>query len=130
MTSLTLITALALGAPALKDKEPLGTGPGFIGIMFQADGGNGLVIIEVIPDSPATKANLKANDTILKVDGISMADGDTSAFLKIVASKRPGTILALDIRRGNEALVLKVKLGPRPANYSPTLEPRPPIIDE
>ncbi|MSR53108.1 MAG: PDZ domain-containing protein [Gemmataceae bacterium] len=130
MTSLTLITALALGAPALKDKEPLGTGPGFIGIMFQADGGNGLVIIEVIPDSPATKANLKPNDTILKVDGISMADGDTSAFLKIVASKRPGTILALDIRRGNESLVLKVKLGPRPANYSPTLEPRPPIIDE
>jgi len=130
MTTLTLITALALGAPALKEKEPLGTGPGFIGITFQADGDSGLVIVNVLPDSPATKANLKANDVILKVDGISMADGDTNAFLKIVASKRPGTIVALDIRRGNETLVLKVKLGPRPADYSPDPRPRPPIDDE
>jgi len=127
MTSLTLITALVLGAPALKDREPLGTGPGYIGITFQADG-DGLLITEVKPDSPATRANLKANDVILKVDGISMLNEETSAFVKLVGGMRPGTVVALDIRRGKESLILKVKLGPRPADFSPTPIPRPPII--
>ena len=126
-TLIALGTALTVGAPALKDKEPLGTGPGYIGITFQADG-DGLLITEVKPDSPATKANLKANDVILKVDGISMANEDTSDFVKLVGGMRPGTVIALDIRRGKESLVLKVKLGPRPADFSPIPQPRPPII--
>ena len=33
-TSLTLLAALVLGAPALKDKEPLGKGPGYLGVRF------------------------------------------------------------------------------------------------
>lgn len=129
MTSLTLITALALGAPALKDKEPLGTGPGYMGIMFQADG-DGMLVTEVKPESPALKGGFKVNDVILKVEGTSMANGDTSDFVKLVGGMRPGTIVMMNVRRGKEVLVLKVKLGPRPADFSPTPIIPPPRIDD
>ena len=51
-TSLTLVAALTLGAPALKEKEPPAKGPGYIGITFQKDEG-GLIITDVKPESPA-----------------------------------------------------------------------------
>jgi len=49
-TSLLLVGALSIGAPALKDKEPPPKGPGYMGITFQADG-DGLLITDVKPDS-------------------------------------------------------------------------------
>jgi S1-C subfamily serine protease len=118
-TSLTIVAALSVGAPALKDKEPLGTGPGYLGITFQADG-DGLLITDVKPDSPAAKGGVKANDVIVKVEGTSMRNAETSEFVKMVGGWRPGTVIALDVRRGAEKLTLKVKLGVRPADFSPT----------
>ena len=38
-TSLTVAAALAVGAPALKDRESLGKGPGYLGITVQQDDG-------------------------------------------------------------------------------------------
>jgi len=63
-TSITLAAALALGAPALKDRPPAEKGPGYLGIMFQKDDG-GLIVTEVKADGPAAKAGLKANDLIV-----------------------------------------------------------------
>jgi S1-C subfamily serine protease len=126
-TSLTLIVALTLGAPALKDKEPPGKGPGYVGITFQKDEG-GLIITEVKPESPALKAGLRVNDVIVKVEGASMKDADTGDFVKLVGGMRPGTIVALDVQRGTEMLTLKVKLGARPADFTPTPPIRPPVI--
>jgi S1-C subfamily serine protease len=127
--SLTLLTALVLGAPALKDKEPPGKGPGYMGITFQKDDG-GLVITEVKPGAPAEKAGVKMNDVIIKVEGVSMTDGDTSDFVKLVGGMRPGTIVAMDVKRGTEKLTLKVKLGARPADFTPTPVVRPSWIED
>ena len=76
-TSLTLLAALVLGAPALKDKEPLGKGPGYLGVRFMKEG-DGLVVTDVQPDSPALKAGLKQNDVIMKIDTIDLKDSDTT----------------------------------------------------
>jgi S1-C subfamily serine protease len=128
-TSLTLLAALSIGAPALKEKEPPAKGPGYIGVTFQKDEG-GLVVTEVKPDSPALKAGLKVNDLIVKVEETSLKDAETTEFVKLVGSMRPGTVVALEVKRGNESLTLKVKLGARPADFTPTPPIRPPIIDE
>jgi len=126
---MSLTLALALGAPALKDKEPPDKGPGYLGIMFQKDDG-GLIVTEVKPDGPSAKAGLKANDLIVKLDGVAMADAETSELVKMVAGMRPGTVVALEVKRGTEILTLKVKLGSRPADFTPTPQRIPPQSDD
>lgn len=121
-TSATLAVALAVGAPALKDKEPPDKGPGYLGIAFQKDDA-GLLVTEVRPDSPASKAGVKANDLIEKVEGVSTKDTETNEFVKMVGGMRPGSVVTLAVRRGSEALTIKVKLGARPADFTPTVPP-------
>jgi S1-C subfamily serine protease len=122
---MSLTLALAVGAPALKDKEPPDKGPGYLGIMFQKDDG-GLIVTEVKSDGPAAKAGLKANDLIVKLDGVLMADAETGELVKLVAGMRPGTVVAVEVKRGPEMLTLKVKLGSRPADFTQTPQRIPP----
>jgi S1-C subfamily serine protease len=128
-TSLTLAATLTLGAPALKDREPEGKGPGYLGITFQKDDG-GLIVTDVKPDSPAAKAGVKANDLIVKLDGASLADAETGELVKLVGGMRPGTVVAVEVRRGPESLTLKVKLGTRPPDFTPTPQRIPPPGDD
>lgn len=129
-TSLTLLAALVLGAPALKDKEPLGKGPGYLGIRFTKED-DGLMVTEVKDDSPALKAGLKTNDIIQKIDAIDLKEADTNELVKIVGGMRPGTVVALHVRRGTESLTIKVKLAPRPADFETSnLRPPLPIIPD
>jgi S1-C subfamily serine protease len=128
-TSLTVAVALVLGAPALKDREPPGKGPGYLGITFRQDDG-GLLVTEVKPDSPAAKAGVRENDLMVKLDDTSLADAETSELVKMVAGMRPGTVVRLEVRRGSETVTLKVKLGPRPPDFQPTPRLPPPIIDD
>src|SRR4051812_47546445 len=127
-TSLTLTAALALGAPALKDREPPDKGPGYLGITFQKDDG-GLIVTEVKPDGPASKAGLKANDLITKLDGVARAGGETGEVVKMIGGRRPGRVVAVEVKRGREALTLKVKLGSPPAD-SPAPPQRIPPQDD
>jgi C-terminal processing protease CtpA/Prc len=127
-TQITLAAALVLGAPALKDKEPLGKGPGYIGITFTKDEG-GLLITEVKPDTPASKVGLKVNDLLLKIEDVSLADADTGDLVKMIGGMKPGTVVMIEIRRGAEKLTMKVKLAPRPADFTATPTIPPQIID-
>jgi len=127
-TSFTLVSALAVGAPALKDKEPLGKGPGYLGITFTKDEG-GLQITEVKPGGPAEKGGLKVDDLIIKLDGADMSNADTTDLVKLVAGLRPGTVVAVEVKRGAETLTLKIKLGPRPPDFQPTPKTIPPPVD-
>lgn len=127
-TQLTLAAALVAGAPALKEKEPQGTGPGYLGITFTKDA-DGLEVTEVKADGPAAKAGVKEGDVIRKIDGTDLKDSDTSELVKLVGGMRSGTVIAIDIKRGTQALTLKVKLGSRPPDFTPTPAriPPPPI---
>jgi S1-C subfamily serine protease len=124
-TQLTLAAALAVGAPALKEKEPLGTGPGYLGITFTKDA-DGLQVTEVKPDGPAARAGVKESDVIYKIDSHDLKDADTSELVKLVGGMRPGTVIAVDVRRGKDALTLKIKLGTRPPDFTPTPSRIPP----
>jgi len=124
-THLTLATAMTLGAPALKEKEPLGTGPGYLGITFTKDS-DGLQITEVKPDGPAAKAGVKEGDVIQKIDAADLRDAETTELVKLVGGMRPGTVIAVDVRRGKDVLTLKIKLGNRPPDFTPTPSRIPP----
>lgn len=122
---LTLAAAMTVGAPALKEKEPLGTGPGYLGITFTKDN-DGLQVTDVKPDGPAAKAGVKEGDVIQKIDAADLRDAETTELVKLVGGMRPGTVIAVDVRRGKDTLTLKIKLGARPPDFSPTPSHIPP----
>ena len=127
-TQLALAAAMTVGAPALKEKEPVGTGPGYLGITFTKDS-DGLQITEVKPDGPAAKAGVKEGDVIQKIDAADLREAETTELVKLVGGMRPGTVIAVDVRRGKDSLTLKIKLGNRPPDFTPMPSriPPPPI---
>jgi S1-C subfamily serine protease len=128
-TQLTLAAALVVGAPALKDREPPAKGPGYLGIMVQKEDG-GLLVTEVKEDGPAAKAGMKANDLIVQIEDVSMKEADTGDLVKLVGGMRPGTVVNVQLRRGSEAMIMKVKLGARPADFQPKPVIPPPLIGD
>lgn len=69
-------------------------------------------ISEVLPGGGAAKAGLKANDIILAIAGKKVPDGDT--LLRILNYLKPGEEVELKVKRGDQELSLRVKLGRRP----------------
>lgn len=69
------------------------------------------VISHVQPETGASKAGLQVGDTIVSVDGEKLANFSQLTFL--VASKKIGDELTLEIQREGKTMVRKAKLGAR-----------------
>jgi serine protease Do len=63
---------------------------------------------EVIPGSPASKAKLQPDDLIVYVDGELVQT--VKAFKEILKVSSPGTMLQLEVQRGNELKTIKLTL--------------------
>ncbi len=66
---------------------------------------------EVFKDSPAAKAGILAGDLVLEANGMAIAD--FAAFKEIINEHQPGDELRLKIKRGDQEMEIKVKLGKR-----------------
>ena len=78
---------------------------GYLGISGQAgeDDDVGVVVVEVLPESPADEAGLVPGDVIVGLDDEPMFDiAELSAAIKL---RRPGEIVELTIRRGGDLFV-------------------------
>lgn len=69
----------------------------------------GILVAQVIEDSPAEKAGLKQGDVILKLDGKKMAK--VARFRNIIALTRPGSDIKLTILRNGKKRNLTVTIG-------------------
>ncbi|MDD5087685.1 MAG: PDZ domain-containing protein [bacterium] len=108
---------LALNIPNFDWKEIGGKGP-FAGIVTQelSDGlasyfavEKGALISEVVEDSPAEKAGLKAGDVITKIGDVDVEDeGDVR---KAIRKHEVGDDVDFFIRRDKVPMTIKVKLG-------------------
>ncbi len=88
---------------------------GFLGIQMKpAEKGGGVTITDVTRRSPADKAGLKANDTIVAVEG-EMVD-NPEAMQKVMSKTKAGDTITLKVKRGDEELELKAKLEKVPAD--------------
>jgi S1-C subfamily serine protease len=91
----------------------------------------GLLVQTVEPGSGAAKAGLKAGttqvvlagesyvlggDVIVAADGVPV--GSLARLRDLVAAKKPGNTMKLEIYRGNKKLTLEVKLGRQPSSPS------------
>lgn len=85
---------------------------GYLGIgLADADADDGVVIREVMPGAAAAKAGLKRDDIIRELSGTSIKN--RGSLLELLETYRPGDVVNVRVRRGEEELTLKVKLGER-----------------
>jgi C-terminal processing protease CtpA/Prc len=74
--------------------------------------GEQVVINQVAPRSPAAKAGIKKGDLLVSINERPIRD--PSGMMEAVGLCDPGDEIALAVKRGDEALELKTKLGARP----------------
>ncbi len=74
----------------------------------------GVLVAKVMPDSPAARAGLQADDVIIAVDGVAVSNG--GQLRNTIAMKRAGAVV-LDIVRGadRESITATLEAQPDPA---------------
>lgn len=83
---------------------------GFLGV-FCEESNDGLLVLEVVPDTPADKAGIMAGDVLTRLDDSPL---DTREKLTImVSSKRPGSKVVLDYLRDSFEISIRLELGER-----------------
>ena len=68
----------------------------------------GAYIVEVVSGSPAEKGGVKVDDIIVKIDGKNL--NDKNSLSDMVASKKPGDRIVLEIWRDSKTLKISVNL--------------------
>lgn len=97
--------------PELKDR--INNSPD---VDFQINEDKGVLIFEVIPNSPAAKAGLRPGDIIQAIDGQSI--NKASQVQQKVDSTSLGNTLKLGIKRRGKQETIAVKPGPLPSQLS------------
>ena len=82
---------------------------------FGLEKAGGVLITDVQDDTPASKAGIKNQDVLVKLDGIELQD--TQDLRNRIAQTIPGTTVVLDIVRDGKPVELKVKIGEQPADF-------------
>ena len=87
-----------------------GSSTAYLGVT-RDEGAKECKFARITEGSPAEKAGLKAGDVVVKFDAKDVKDYDE--MLSLLNKKKPGDEIELKIKRGSEAISLKVKLGRR-----------------
>lgn len=88
---------------------------GYLGVAVTAGEDNAapVQVGEVLADSPAAKAGLRAGDRLLEMNRETLLDD--RHFAAVVRQRAPGDLITLKIRRGEVERLVEVKLGSKPA---------------
>jgi S1-C subfamily serine protease len=111
--------------PVKRDK-PIGGQGGYHGIIFVPNilERTPAYIEDVVPGSPADKAGLRPDDLVSFVDGEPIVS--IKAFDEYIKKNtRAGTVLRLEVRRGEALQTVELTLGAHPAKSAPPAPPKP-----
>ena len=89
------------------EEEPTADRPS-LGVQLELEA-EGAKVFEVVPDSPAAKGGIEPGDLILEIEGDAIDNATEMA--ENIAGRQPGDQITLRLRRGEEQMELKVKLG-------------------
>jgi serine protease Do len=83
---------------------------------FNFEGTQGVLLADVIEDTPAARSGLKAGDIVVKVD--SRRTNAPTELLDMVAKTKPGEKVTLEVYRDGKVQTIDVTLGERPAQVA------------
>lgn len=89
---------------------------------FNLTNEEGVLIVKIMPNSPAAKAGLQSGDIIQSIEGEAITE--PSQVQKKVESKDVGSDLTLDLRRQQKELKIPVTLGVLPTQPQPSQQPQ------
>ncbi|WP_017294270.1 HhoA/HhoB/HtrA family serine endopeptidase [Geminocystis herdmanii] len=89
---------------------------------FNLTNEKGVLIVKIMPNSPAAKAGLQSGDIIQSIEGEAITE--PSQVQKKVESKDVGSDLTLDLRRQQKELKIPVTLGVLPTQPQPSQQPQ------
>ncbi|MGF1601538.1 MAG: trypsin-like peptidase domain-containing protein [Thermosynechococcaceae cyanobacterium] len=70
---------------------------------------DGVLVVEIVPNSPAQTAQMKKGDLIIQLDNRPIKNSEQ--LQQVVADKVPGDVLKIEVKRGTQTQVLTVKMG-------------------
>ncbi|MDX2131395.1 MAG: trypsin-like peptidase domain-containing protein [Planctomycetota bacterium] len=89
---------------------------GFLGISFPNDaydaGVSGVPVTDVTPGGPAARAGVQVGDVIVRINGSPVVGSES--LRGEISSLSPGQVAALEVRRDDEVVEIKVTLGEFP----------------
>ena len=88
--------------------------------------GFGLLVVDVVKDSPAAGAGLQPNDVLVKLDDQQLIEPNQLAVL--VRSRKPDDQITLTLIRAGETKTQPVKIGRRPVPKNAMFEDRVPRL--
>jgi S1-C subfamily serine protease len=83
---------------------------------LSVDEDRGVLVVKVMPNSPAAKAGIRAGDVIQKLNGQAVAD--TGSVQKAVENSQVGGDVRMELRRNGQNLNLAVRPGAFPTQPS------------
>ena len=83
-----------------------------VGLEDRRDGGQGVIVTLVEPDTPAAAAGVEPGDLIVEVDGSST--NGSAGLIAAIRDRQAGDTVTIVIQRGDEPLDLTVELTARP----------------
>lgn len=89
---------------------------------FGVTGEEGLVVVEVLPDSPAAKSGLRHGDVILSVNSKEISSQEQLRHL--IHQAGIGKTLKMEVQRGNDTVDLQAKLAAAPSDLAFSEEPQ------
>ena len=89
---------------------PVSANSGFLGVSLEEAEG-GARIIEVVGDSAAAKAGLRVHDIVTLIADTPIIDSET--MINIIRRHKPGDVVPIKVRRGEQDLEFKATLGNR-----------------
>jgi len=78
---------------------------------------DGAVVAEIYEGTPAASSQLEPGDLIVAVDGTAV--DSPQALIRTIGNQEPGTVIALDVLRGEDPKRIRLELGERPSDYAP-----------
>lgn len=119
----------AIFAPVLALLMLLVPSGGWLGVYLSADH-DAATVTEVVPDSPAAKAGLRAGDVFVSVGNTKTPTREK--LMAAIGDASPGDRVKIRVRRGSKLATMVVKLGKRPSDNSvaETARPKPAAQDK
>jgi len=99
--------------PTVREKMDAGGG-GYHGIVFVPNVVERTppYVEEIAPGSPAAKAGVKPDDLVVYLDGEPVVS--IAAFRDMIGKTRPGTVIKLEVRRGDKLVPIELTLAELP----------------